>query len=100
MEHREFWQNRLLFYTVKARELGRQYRFRVDGKQRREWILFYNKGRFAYDVDDRTGSLMVRLCQQSTQKVIDTYPQQVEVRNCLQQIQTQDLLPRIRGSCQ
>ena len=35
MEHREFWQNRLLFYQVKARELGRQYRYKVEGRQRR-----------------------------------------------------------------
>ena len=99
LDHRQFWQHKLLFFQVKARELGRQYRYQVEGKQRRGWVLFYCNNRFAYDVDHRTGSLMIRLCQ-STQKVIDAYQKQVDVRNCLQQIPNLHLLPRIRGSCQ
>ena len=94
MDHRQFWQQRLLFYTVKARELGRQYRYKVEGRQRRGLILFYKQ--FAYDVDKRCGDQMIRLCQ-STQRIIDQYKKQIEVRSCLNPVEGPHLLPRNRG---
>ena len=92
MDHRQFWQQRLLFYQVKARELGRQYRYKVEGRQRRGLILFYCNNRFSYDVDKRYGDQMIRVWR-STQRIIDHCKKQFEVRNCLQPIPVLHLLP-------
>jgi hypothetical protein len=95
LDHRRFWQDRLLMRDLHLRDLGRMYNIHVAGKgyRRGPWITFSGQNKqFAYDKDLRAGSLIVRALG-STQAVIDQYRKWFNVNQCLCDIDVRHLLP-------
>ena len=93
--YRQFWEGKLLLCEFDVRSLGRHYNSHVAGKGRRRgpWIYFCgHDGWFAYDVDLRTGAIIIEALQ-STQQVIDCYRGKFNVNRCLKSIEVQHLLP-------
>ena len=96
LDHRQFWQARLLLRTVKQQALGHQYNRHVLGRGRRggPWIEFYGSG-LAYDFDGRAGYVLMRRAGGSTQSVVDLCGKQFDVSRCLSPLEVDELLPNV-----
>ena len=95
LNHRRFWQERLLMRDLSLRDLGRMYHVHVVGKGRRRgpWVVFSGRKEFPYQVDLRAGATIVRALN-STQAVLDLYRRQFNVNHCLKAIDVSHLLPQ------
>ena len=95
LDHRQFWQERLLLRTVKQQALGHQYNRHVLGRGRRgrPWIEFY--GPITYDFDGRAGYVLMRRAGGSTQSVVDLCGKQFDVSRCLSPLEVDELLPNV-----
>jgi hypothetical protein len=90
-DHRAFWQKRLLLYAVNRRGLGRLYRNRVTGKRRRTPEI-RRLGRFAYDIEGKTGEVCARLYE-TVQELIDRFKPSFRIHRALIRIPNESLLP-------
>jgi hypothetical protein len=97
LDHRAFWQKRLLMHTVDQQALGHHYNRHVLGRGRRgrPWIEYYGPG-LAYDFDGRSGYMLMRRAGGSTQSVVDLCRKQFDVAQCLQRLDVDELLPNER----
>ncbi|MFY9839267.1 MAG: hypothetical protein WAK55_22880 [Xanthobacteraceae bacterium] len=98
IDHRAFWQKRLVMARLIAKKLGRQYHVHVarKGPRRKPWVIFIGSRRFPYHVDERMGATIIRSLG-STQAVLDAYRSYFNVRSCLQRMSVEHLLPK-RGA--
>jgi hypothetical protein len=93
LDHREFWEPWLLFYTADPRCLGRSYHNHFKGTNRRTpW--FQENGIFRYDNDLRMGSLIMHAWPM--QQIIDIYRKKFDISRCLVPIEIGHLLPQSR----
>jgi hypothetical protein len=90
-DHRAFWQKRLLLYRVDRPRLGRLYRNRVTGRRRRTPEIS-SLGRYAYDIESRTGEVCARLCE-TVQELIDKFKPSFRIHRALIRIPNESLLP-------
>jgi hypothetical protein len=93
LDHRRFWQERLLMRSPDPRKLGRMYHSHIAGRGRRrgEWITRIGKS-FSYDHHLRTGSTIIH-CLESSQAVVDTYRKKFNVGSCMRNVDVEHLLP-------
>ena len=78
LDHRAFWQKRLLMHTVDQQALGHHYRYVLGrGRKGRPWIECY--GPITYDFDGRSGYMLMRRAGGSTQSVVDLCRKQFDV---------------------
>jgi hypothetical protein len=90
LDHRAFWEKRLLLATFDLRKLGRMHRNNVRGIPGRTWLTFF--GRMPYDHDLRLGHL-ISFVTGSTQGALDEFAPKFRVRDCLIPLDVQHLLP-------
>ena len=91
LDHRSFWQRRLVLRAVNFAALGRHYHNTLIGSHRRNrWIQ--NFGPVAYDYDVRAGCVLARLAG-SVQALIDEHHNSFDVIRCLAEIDVGHLLP-------
>jgi hypothetical protein len=90
-DHRAFWQTRLLFYKVDRSRLGRLVRNMVTGKRRRTPEI-HELGRFAFDIEAKTGEGWVRSFE-TVQELIDEMKPLVRVHRALIVMPNESLLP-------
>jgi len=106
LDHRRFWEDRLLMYALDPNKFGRAYHNHVEGKGRRHapWVHRSHNG-FAYDMDRRAGNMIVRSLgvtpekvAGTTQEVIDQYRDRLPVRGSMQRLNVDHLLPESHGT--
>jgi hypothetical protein len=90
LDHRAFWERRLLLATFDLRKLGRMHRNYVRGIPGRSWVTSF--GTMPYDHDLRLGRL-ISFVTGSTQGVLDEFAPKFRVRDCLITVHVQHLLP-------
>jgi hypothetical protein len=95
LNHRQFWNGRLLLRALSLRDLGRMYHVHVAGKGRRRgaWVVFSGRKGFPYHADLRAGAAILRALN-STQAVLDCYIGKFNVNRCLRNVSGEHLLPR------
>ena len=89
--HREFWQSRLTFYRLDPDILGRRYCNWIRQRPRRTPRII-RLGKFSYNLERRAGGTIIRALG-STQAVVDAYRHKLRVRDGLQRINVDQLLP-------
>jgi hypothetical protein len=90
LDHRAFWEKRLLLAAFDLRKLGRMHRNYVRRIPGRTWVTSF--GRMPYDHDLRFGRL-ISFVTGSTQGVLDEFAPKFRVRDCLIPLDVQHLLP-------
>jgi len=93
-DHRAFWEERLLLYSVDRRLLGRLYRNHLTGRRRRTPEIL-QQGRYGYDVEGKIGGAAARSCA-TVQELIDKFKSSIRIRRALIQIPKESLLPKCR----
>jgi hypothetical protein len=103
IDHRDFWQRKLLLYNINARKLGREYRKIYEGRRHRRRDQVYSWDSFSYNVEERIGKTIVKEVGlnkgvESVQAVIDAYRGRgLNVRKTLERIEVKHLLPGRRA---
>lgn len=91
LDVRQFWAKRLSLQKVSLVKLGRaQQNFQRKTNRRGDWII--KRGRFAYDIDYRTGCTLMHTFG-SVQSLIDEW-KWINVRRCLTPIAVESLCQR------
>jgi hypothetical protein len=90
-DHHAFWSKRLLLYRINHDRLGRAYNNQQMNTNRRDPWLHRTEGGFVYNMDKRTGAILVRAFA-SIQQLIDAKTVK-DTGNCLVPITVNQLMP-------
>jgi hypothetical protein len=91
-DHRAFWEKFLILATVDLQKLGRLHRKYWKPRSAPRWISEPWSG-LPYDKDLRTGVILFNLADRSTQKLLDRFGRMFRVRDCLEKLDVEHLLP-------
>jgi hypothetical protein len=100
IDHRGFWQRKLLLYAINPTKLGREYRKVYEGRRHRRRDQVINCGKFTYNVEKRIGQTIIKAIGvnkgiESVQAVVDAYRgKKLNVRKSPERIEVSNLLPR------
>jgi hypothetical protein len=103
IDHRDFWQRKLLLYAINPSKLGRQYRKVYEGRRHRRRDQLITRGSLNYNVEKRMGQTIIKAIGvkkgiESTQAVIDAHRgKKLNVRKSLERIEVKHLLPSKKG---
>jgi hypothetical protein len=96
IDHRDFWQRKLLLYVINPNKLGREYRKVYPERRHRRKDQLLTQG--SYNVEKRTGQTLIKVIGvrkgvESTQAVIDAFRGKLKVRKCSERVEVKHLLP-------
>jgi hypothetical protein len=103
IDHRDFWQRKLLLYAINPSKLGREYRKVYEGRRHRRRDQLITHGSLNYNVEKRMGQTIIKAIGvekgiEGTQAVIDAHRgKKLNVRKSLERIEVKHLLPKKRG---